>query len=129
MSLAFTITPSALIVSGKTFHVKEHLKKLGGKWATNAWSLPLNADTPVNRADLEAAATEAITAEKLVNAAARAYAKSPAGIAAATAAELQFARRAGWTCCDDARVVDYKRGHCSCLTHGLHVKGRLYTGD
>ena len=129
MSLIFTITPVALIVTGKTFHAKEHLKKLGGKWTNGSWSLPLNADTPQNRADCEAVVAEAITAEKLVNAAQRAYAKSPAGIAAATAAELQFARRAGWTCCDDARVVDYKRGHCSCLTHGFHVKGRLYTGD
>jgi hypothetical protein len=129
MSLIFTITPVALIVTGKTFHVKEHLKKLGGKWTNGSWSLPPNADTPINRAELEAAATEAITAEKLVNAAQRAFNKSPAGIAAAATAELHYARRAGWTCCDEARVVDYKRGHCSCLTHGFHVKGRLYTGD
>jgi hypothetical protein len=129
MSLIFTPSPTALIVTGKTFHAKEHLKKLGGKWTNGSWSLPLNADTPINRADLEAAATEAITAEKLVNAAQRAYAKSPAGIAAAAAADFQIARRAGWTCCDAAYVMDVGRGHVGCHTHGFHKRGILYTGD
>jgi hypothetical protein len=125
MSLIFTPSPTALIVTGKTFHAKEHLKKLGGKWTNGSWSLPPEADTPQNRTELQAIVTEATTAEKLINAAKRAHAKSPAGIAE----ELQYAIKQGWACCAQAQIVDAARQHCSCLTHGFHKRGILYTGD
>lgn len=127
--LIFTPSSTAFAVTGKTFHAKEHLKKLGGKWTNGSWSLPLNADTPQNRIDLEAIVTEAVMAEKLINATKRAFNKSPAGIAEASAADLSYAKSCHWTCCDNAYVLNIKSGHVGCHTHGSFIKGILYTGD
>jgi len=129
MSLIFTPTASAVIVTGKTFHAKEQLKALGATYSNGAWSLPLTTDTPENRAFLESAATLSITVERSDAAAKRAYAKSPAGIAEAKASNLQYAKSRGWTCCDAAYVMDLNRGHVGCFDHGFFVKGILRTGD
>ena len=129
MSLIFTPNPEALIITGKTFHAKEQIKELGGRWSGSAWSLPLNADTPENRAFLESAAVLGATVERSDAAAKRAYAKSDAGIAEAKAINLHYAKGCGWTCCDKAYVMDVGRGHVGCIEHGFFVKGRRRTGD
>jgi len=138
-SLFFNTDNNALIVTGKTFHAKEHLKALGGKYSNGTWSLPLNADTPQNRTDLEAIATEQMTAEKAARAAERAYAKSPEGIQAARDAEkaaVKAAFEAGtyWICCENCEVVDWNKKHTYCLPcgydgNGFRKAGALYTGD
>jgi len=125
MSLIFTPTATAVIVTGKTFHAKELLKKLGASYSNSTWSLPIASDTPENRAFLESAAILSITVERSDAAAKRAYAKSPAGIAEAKVANLQYAKSRGWTCCHAAYVMDFNRGHVGCHTHGFFVKGRL----
>jgi len=129
MSLIFTPTPDALIISGKTFHAKEQIKRLGGKWSGSLWTLPLDADTPENRAFLESAAMLSIVTERFDAAAERAYAKSPAGKAEKAANDFRYAKWRGWTCCDEAYVMDIDRGHVGCNEHGFFVKGRLRTGD
>jgi hypothetical protein len=129
MSLIFTPSPTALIVTGKTFHAKDELKKFGGKWSNGSWSLPLNADTPYNRAVMNSAAARGIVADKAEAARLRAYAKSPKGIAEATSAQLNYCRNMGWTCCDKAYLMDIDRGHIGCHEHGFFVKGILRTGD
>ena len=129
MSLIFTPNPNALIVTGKTFHAKEQFKALGGNWTGSAWSLPLNADTPENRAFLQSSAMLGITVERSDAAAKRAYAKSADGKAEKAAINLHYAKGCGWTCCDSAYVMDIDRGHVGCREHGFFVKGRLRTGD
>jgi hypothetical protein len=44
--LTLVRTPEGLEISGKTFHSKEALKTLGGKWSgeKKVWILPLDAD-------------------------------------------------------------------------------------
>lgn len=128
-ALSFTVTPTSLIVAGKTFHTKQHLKDLGGKYSNGTWSLPLNADTLENRAFLESAAVLGVTVERSDAAAVRAYAKSPAGIAERKTADLAYAKSRLWTCCQAAYVMDLSRGHVGCHEHGFFVKGCLRTGD
>ena len=118
-----------LTVTGRTFHIRDKLKELRGRWSNGAWQLPLAANTEDTRQSLNAAAEEAYLAEKLVNQAQRAAAKSSAGIAATAAQNLQYAKSRGWTCCDKAYVMDMGRGHVGCHEHGFFVQGRLRTGD
>ena len=126
--LVFTEGP-LLTVTGRTFHIKDKLKELRGRWSNGAWQLPLTANTEEMRQSLNAAAEEAYLAEKLVNQAQRAAAKSPAGIAATAAQNLQRAKSLRWTCCKNAYVIDMNRGHVGCHEHGFFVKGILRTGD
>ncbi len=126
--LIFTEGP-LLTVTGRTFHIKDRLKELRGRWSNGAWQLPLTANTEETRKSLNAAAEEAYLAEKLVNQAQRAAAKSSAGIAATAAQDLKDAKSRGWTCCEKAYVMDVNRGHVGCHEHGFFVKGILRTGD
>ncbi len=130
-SLSFKTHQDSLIVSGKTFQIKETLKLHGAKWNPDlgAWAIPLTLDSPWLREELEGIATERIASEKAGLKAQRDYAKSPAGIAATAASELQYAHGRGWTCCEKAYVVNVGRGTVGCLEHGFFVKGILRTGD
>jgi hypothetical protein len=129
MSLTFTTTNDTLIVTGKTFYAKDELKKFGGKYSTGSWTLPLNADSPANRAIINSAVAKGIETEKAAAKARRDYAKTPAGIAYELAAQLKSAKSRGWTCCDKAYVMDITKGHTGCNEHGFFVKGILRTGD
>jgi hypothetical protein len=130
-SLSFTTTDTRLIVDGKTFQIKETLKLHGAVWDAQktAWSLPITVDSPDLRAMLESTANQRMAAEKATEAARRAYWRSPAGQAETAAANLESALSNGWACCKAAQVVDFGRRHSSCLTHGFHKRGILYTGD
>jgi len=129
--LSFKIHQNSLIVSGKTFQIKESLKLHGAKWNPDlgAWAIPVTLDSPHLREDLELIATERIAAEKADLRAQREYAMSPEGIAATAASDLQYAHARGWTCCEKAYAIDISRGHVGCLEHGFFVKGILRTGD
>jgi len=129
MSLTFSTNANGLIVNGATFHIKEMLKLYGAKWNGSAWVLSIDIDSPYLRNELQDAATKRLNAELAEDRAARAYAKSPEGIAARAAAELEYAHGRRWTCCEKAYVMDIDSGHVGCHEHGFFVKGRLRTGD
>jgi len=119
----------SVVITGHTFHIRQQLKGLGGRWAGNAWSIPYFSNTEENRIALNAAAAQAHAAEKLVNKAARAFTSSPAAKALLASENLRRALKDGWACCENATVTDVPRKHCACMTHGFHVRGGLFTGD
>jgi len=152
--LAFNKTQSHLVISGRTFHAKEAIKAVGGKWdpSTSSWNLPVHLDSEVLRKDLmeKANATEKAEKkkEKDAKAAARAYALTPEGIAEAkTAAKarvlwaLEQKKTNGsyhWICCEHCEVIDWGRQFTSCDPCGsdcglykntFRVRGSIFTGD
>lgn len=129
MSLTFSTNAKELIVNGGTFYIKEMLKLHGAKWNGSTWVLSIDLDSQGLRNELQDAATKRRDAELADDRAARAYAKSPEGIAAKAAADLEYAHQRRWTCCEKCYVMDIDRGHVGCHEHGFFVKGRLHTGD
>lgn len=140
--LLFTVTAKNLIVTGKTFPIKEQLKALGGIWQSSRWVLPLNADAPLTRANLVEQCRLAIKAEKETAAAAEkarlAYLFSPKAVKDALKAKEAGNHSLHWICCENCVVLDWSRQHTSCQTCGqdngmwkdsFFVRGRLYTGD
>jgi hypothetical protein len=140
-SLYFSCTDDSVLISGKTFNIKDRLKEVGGRWnpKTSLWSIPTIADTPEVRQELETLATQKKKDEAATKKAARLYAKSPEGKAAAAAEDklrIKAAVAAGstWICCENCEVIDWDRHHTSCATCGhdgntFFVDGRLRTGD
>ena len=144
-SLSFTVVDTGVLISGKTFNVKDRLKELGGRWNPQAssWSIPVAADSPALREDLEAVATQVAKQKKAeetaANKAARLYAASPEGKAAAAAEEKQRIKAAvaagsTWICCENCEVVDWVRQHTNCRAcavdgNTFRVRGNIYTGD
>lgn len=130
-----------LIVSGKTFNVKDKIKEIGGSWnpRLSQWSIPVTADTPEMREGLEEDVKKVKNKEANDREAARLYAKSPEGKAAAATDEklrVKAAVAAGstWICCENCEVIDWTRKHTSCNTCGcdgntFFVNGKLRTGD
>jgi hypothetical protein len=140
--LLFTVTAKNLIVTGKTFPIKEQLKALGGIWQSSRWVLPLNADAPLTRANLVEQCRLAIKAEKETAAAAEkarlAYKYSPEFVKDALKAKAGGDYSYNWICCENCVVLDWDRQHTRCTScgadYGTHiesffVKGRLRTGD
>jgi hypothetical protein len=141
-TLLFTTTATQLIVTGKTFPIKETLKALGGVWNSPRWILPLNADSPLTRARLVENCRLAIKAEKEVAKEAEkarlAYLHSPEFVKDALKAKEAGDHTFYWICCDQCRVVDHARQSVWCNacgqdygghTEGFFVRGRLRTGD
>jgi len=139
-ALSFTIVDAGVLVSGKTFNVKDRLKQIG-RWnpQLSSWSIPAAADSPALREELEALATQKKAEEAAANKAARLYAASPEGKAAAAAEEkrrIKAAVAAGstWICCESCEVVDWIRQHTNCRAcavdgNTFRVRGNIYTGD
>lgn len=152
--LAFKKTEANLIISGKTFYAKEAIKAVGGKWDPSiySWTLPAHIDSEMLRKDIleKASATEKVEKkkEKDAKAAAKAYALSPEGIAAAKEEQkqrilacLEEKKKTGayhWICCEQCEVIDWGRQHTSCQAcaewggqswNTFCVRGRRYTGD
>jgi hypothetical protein len=140
-ALSFAVVDAGVLVSGKTFNVKDRLKEVGGRWnpQLSQWSIPVAAHSPALRDELEALATQKKAEEAAANKAARIYAASPEGKAAAAADEkrrIKAAVAAGssWICCNDCVVIDWVRKHTSCRACGhdgntFFVNGILRTGD
>ena len=142
-SLYFSSTDDGVLISGKTFNIKDRLKEVGGRWnpKTSLWSVA--ADTPELRQELEALATQKEKEEAAAKKAARLYAASSEGKAAAAAAEKELIlkivaeKKAGkyhWICCENCEVIDWDRHHSSCSSCGhdgntFFVDGKLRTGD
>jgi len=141
-TLLFTTTATQLIVTGKTFPIKELLKGLGGIWNSPRWILPLNADGPLVRANLVENCRRAIleekAAEKEAEKARLAYLASPEAVKDVLKAKAAGNHAYHWICCEHCVVLDWSRQHTSCQACGydngmwketFFVRGRLRTGD
>ena len=146
--LTFTQTDKTLIISGRTFYAKDKIKALGGKWSGGTWSLPVSMDTEENRAALIATAYETYNTEKLIEKnrrlaeeAARKYAQTPEGRAAAAARTkanikklIAENKKPYWICCEECEIIDEARRYTSCDVHAedgntFRVNGMIRTGD
>jgi hypothetical protein len=141
-TLLFTTTTKNLVVTGKTFPIKEQLKALGGIWNSPRWILPLNADSPLTRANLVESCRRALIEEKESKVAAEkariAYLASPEAVKDALKAKAAGDYSYHWICCEDCVVIDWARQHTSCQSCGydngmwketFFVRGSLRTGD
>ena len=103
--LTFEQQQIGIVVTGKTFDVKEKLKALNGKWnpTLRAWVVPTL--TEADRADLLAACPQRpFTAIKPVE-------------------------KPYWVCCDKAIIVNAGRQTTDCPIHQFRVRGAHFTGD
>ena len=137
-ALIFATSEKGIVVTGKTFDVKDILKAHGASWDSQmaAWVFRGQGDVEAVRAAVTAEVDAAVAAKKITLAAAkahRAWLKTPAGQAHAVAE----ARAAGayWICCDKCKVIDWERQHTSCTacvrqsTSSFRVRGVVYTGN
>lgn len=145
MSAKITFHPKdeIAIVAGKTFYVKERLKKAGARWNPTGsfWTLPITVATQCLLTELNEIVVAAIKAEKEADkkkreeaAALQAFYKTPAG-KEQWWAEIQQAKSVySFICCEQCEVIDWERQHTSCKACGhdgntFFVRGILYTGD
>jgi hypothetical protein len=139
----FTIVDNKLQVSGKTFDVKDELKRRGGKWnpKANVWELDVAHDTDELRDTLVEMGVKKKIETKAKEKAEREYANSPEGKKKAVLNALEIKKRTGqfyWVCCEECEVIDWIRGHTSCNVHAedrgtykdtFRIRGCIYTGD
>jgi hypothetical protein len=139
-----------IVLTGKTFDVKEKIKSLGGKWDPDrrVWTLPLAMDTDELRTQL-GALTQAEEAHVLATVEVvepRAASAGQARMKRSKAAKnLELVKwcladttgKYSWVCCEQCEIVDLKKGHSSCRAHAhwdgqswccFRVFGSLYTG-
>ena len=149
MPTYITFRPNNELVNvyGKTFYVKEELKKVGARWNVNTWTIKADVATQDFLAQLNALAYEGIKAEKAAEkkkreeaAALQAFYKTPAG-KEQWWAEIKEAKKTtvgaaiyNFICCEHCEVIDWERKHTSCKACGhdgntFFVRGILYTGD
>ena len=150
MAIYLTREQTQLVVSGKTFEVKETIKTLGGKWdpARRCWTLPLELDTEETRTRLGALTKQVEEVAEAAAAERRAKAPEMAKKRRTTAAAKNLdlvkwclADKTGkysWVCCQQCEIVDLKKGHISCRAHAhwdgqswcsFRVFGSVYTGN
>ena len=157
--ITFRREAGKIILTGKTFEVKEAIKSLGGRWNPfrRVWTLPLEADTDEVRAHLGAwTKAEQETAEEAMKVAAHAavaaveamfeaqHAKAAAKRQRVWEAEKVRVRRSvesgdyPWICCENCEVIDWVKKHTSCRVHAhwdgqswctFRINGSLYTGN
>ena len=147
--ITFRREATQLVLTGKTFDVKESIKGLGGKWNPfrRVWTLPLEADTDEVRTQLgawtrseeetaevamKAAAAAAVAAVEAVMATQRATAaKAAAKRERQRASEKDRVRRSvesgdyPWICCENCEVIDWVNRHTSCRVHA-HWDGQSW---
>ena len=137
-TLYFNTNDTQLIVTGKTFPIKDELKALGGIWNVSRWLLPLKVDSPLTRANLVEQCRIALLNEKEAEKARLNYKYSPEFITDALKAKANGDYSYNWICCANCVVLDWGRQHTRCAScgadYGTHiesffVKGRLRTGD
>ena len=152
MALYMNREETQIVLTGKTFDVKEKIKGLGGKWDPNRrlWTLPLSMDTDEVRTQLGALSQgeeERIMAvTTLLERRARAASlKHSRAVAKAAAKNLELVKwcladttgKYSWVCCEQCEIVDLKKGHSSCRAHAhwdgqswcsSRIFGSLYTG-
>jgi hypothetical protein len=136
--LFFKQENNLLVISGKSFYVKDHLKelKIGARFnpIMKTWTIPMDFDTEGLRHHLEQYAKEKIANEKEEKQKQLEYSQTPEG-----KAELKEARKAQmraylqedkeriargeqrmylWVCCEDCELISCNRGkyHTCCWT-------------
>jgi len=142
MALHFKNNDKSLMITGKTFDIKDIIKAHGGRWDSQklSWSVPIEKDSAEFRASLLHDLSAAVKARGAAAAAERAYSRSPEGIAAAKANERAIVKRlaeqgSSWICCENCTVLDWARQHTTCdacaaeYGHSFCVRGIIYTGD
>jgi hypothetical protein len=129
--LQFTINGDSVSVSGKTFHVRNELRTLGGRWDPrhSVWTIPLSVYSGTLKADLISTVTEGMAKEKALK-----EDTTKKNRVLEALAEKAVTGKYHWICCENCTVVDWSRGITSCRAHGsdgysVRVYGRLYTGD
>jgi hypothetical protein len=134
--LSFKTIQTYLAIGGKTFHAKEVIKRLGGKWdpVMNAWLVPADLDNETFRKSLQHKASIAENTAKLNEKMKRAAAKAHANAKALVLECLEMKKKTGaysWICCEDCIVIDWRRQTTSCTTCGytFRARGMVYTGD
>lgn len=148
MAIHLTREQTQLVVTGKTFEVKETIKELGGRWdaVRRIWTLPLDKDTDETRARLgaltkqqEEVAEAAVAAwrEEVLRAEAETRAKrvkkEEKRRATAAAKNLELVKwcladtsgKYSWVCCEQCEIVDFHKGHTSCRAHA-HWDGQSW---
>ena len=136
MALQFKTDDKSLMISGKTFDIKDIIKSHGGRWdSQKQWCVPIEKDSPEFRASL----LHNLSVVKARDA----YSRSPEGIAAAKANERAIIKRlaergSSWICCENCVVIDWVRQHTACdacaadcgpYKNSFRVRGMVYTGD
>ena len=145
MAIYFNREETQFVLTGKTFDLKEKIKALGGKWnpERRIWTLPLGIDMDEIQTHLGTLKpVEEIpqipTRGKLIE---RAQKKR----LAAKAKDLELVKwcladtsgKYSWVCCEKCEIVDFKKGHSSCMAHAhwdgqswcsFRIFGSLYTG-
>jgi hypothetical protein len=134
MSLYMTREETQLVISGKTFHAKEAIKELGGRWdaARRIWALPLEMDTEETRIRLGTIKQSLVLREDE---------RRPAATKNLELVKWCLANKTGkysWVCCEQCEILDLKKGHISCKAHAhwdgqswcsFRIFGSLYTGN
>jgi hypothetical protein len=144
MSLIFSTNNKSLVITGKTFYIKDVLKTLGAAWNPNLkmWELPIDLDSADLRAQLCKKVKiniQNIQANKKAEEKMRIkYLASHEAVMDALKAKESGNMNYHWICCENCVVLDWGRQHTSCQSCGhdnglwketFFVRGRLYTGD
>jgi hypothetical protein len=138
MTLNFQATDKNLIISGKTFMIKDVIKTHGGRWDNQKqnWAIPIEKDSPEFRSNLLESLSAAIQAE-------RSYIRVPQSIEIAKANERATIKRlvsqgSTWLCCEDCTVINWQRQLVTCdecardegpYKNTFRLRGMIYTGD
>jgi hypothetical protein len=129
--LQFTINGDSVSVSGKTFHVRNELRTLGGTWdpRRSVWTIPLSVYSGTLKADLISTVTEGMAKEKGLK-----EDTTKKNRILSALAEKAVTGKYHWICCENCDVMDWSRGITCCRAHGsdgysVRVYGKLYTGD
>ncbi len=138
-----------MIVSGKTYTMKDTLKAKGARWSPRhtAWIFP-GSDVDSIRSSLQPEIDARMAEQKREKAAKRAHKlwlATPEGMAHTAEQEKEKVRWAlgqkasgnysyHWICCEECEVVDWGRKTTYCLAHAeggnsFRICGGLYTGD
>lgn len=138
-----------LVISGKTFDIKDIIKEIGGRWdaARRVWTLPYTEEARAKLLAASAAAEDRLKAEKKEKKRKAAYRLTPEGQAEARAEAREVVKRClvekaktgqyFWICCEECEVIDWQRQHTSCRAcahwdgqswNSFFVRGGLYTG-
>jgi hypothetical protein len=138
-----------MVVCGKSFYVKERLKKAGARWnpAAGVWTLKAHFATKELLTELNALADSAIKAQKDAEKKKQkeaielaAFYKTPEGKEKQWNDIQEIRKTPGceaayqFICCKECEVIDWNRQHTSCDACGVDgntffVRGRLRTGD
>jgi hypothetical protein len=152
-TLQYILSDDGVLVTGKTFDVKDILKAKGAVWnpSKSAWFFP-KTDVDTLRASIAVEVNERMDAMKIQRnqelAAQKAHKKwlaTPEGMAHVAEKEKEKVRWALgqkavgnysylWICCEECQVVDWNRKSTYCLAHAedgnaFRINGGIYTGD